>query len=88
MSEELERVRAERDELARQLDRVLFDLHPVYPNTTGPYGGVGGQAMTPWCHVIRPYTEEHEQRRHEAEEALRAQFLRAEREGYDLRAGR
>lgn len=41
---------------------ALFDafvtLHPVYSNTTGPRGGIGGQAMTPYCAVINPYDAE------------------------------
>lgn len=43
--------RADLDALVCALDALLFDMHPVYGSTSGPYHGVGGAAMTTWCHV-------------------------------------
>lgn len=84
---ELEKVKAERDELARHLFRVMHDLHPVYSSTAGPHGGIGGRAMTQWCHVTNPHTSKHESIFYDADGAWREQFRRAEREGYSLLSG-
>lgn len=46
---------------AELLYKLYHELHPTYSSTSGPHGGIGGQAMTQWCHVTRPYTVEHEE---------------------------
>lgn len=74
----------ERDALVRALRNVLMALHPVYPSTAGPHGGIGGAAMTPWCHVNNPYTDEHNRLLTNAEDTLRAAYQNAEREGRTL----
>lgn len=42
------------------LYKLYIELHPVYSSTSGPYGGVGGQAMTQWCHVKDPRIQDDE----------------------------
>jgi hypothetical protein len=46
------------DELGEALHNVLHRLHRTHGNTAGPRGGVGGQSLTSFCHVISPYSEE------------------------------
>lgn len=41
--------------LAASLYAVLYNAHTVHSNTTGPHGGVGGQAITSHCHIIHPH---------------------------------
>ena len=52
LTEEIKRLRAENHRLATTVLMLTYDAHPVYPNTAGPRGGIGGQAMTGWCNVI------------------------------------
>lgn len=84
MTDELDRLRKDRDALAIALYNVMFDLHVVYPTTSGPHATIGGQAMTPYCHVNHPYTEKHTELYEDAWQLLRAQLWRAEQEGYYL----
>lgn len=49
-----ERLRKERDALGDALKILFYDLHPVYANTSYRGRGVGGQAMTQQCSVVRP----------------------------------
>lgn len=42
------------ERLAAALALALHDAHPVYANTTGWRGGVGGQSMTTGCSFIDP----------------------------------
>lgn len=40
--------------LAAALLLAVVEAHPVYGNTTGHRGGIGGQALTPGCSFIDP----------------------------------
>lgn len=42
------------EDLAVALMIVLYELHPVYGNTSRRGRGIGGQAMTQQCNVIDP----------------------------------
>ena len=42
------------DKLAAALVYAIHNAHPVYGNTTGWRGGIGGQAMTQGCSFIDP----------------------------------
>lgn len=42
------------DELAASVLLLAHDAHPVYANTAGWRGGIGGQAMTPSCSIVDP----------------------------------
>ena len=42
------------DRLAASVILLAYDAHPVYANTTGWRGGIGGAAMTPGCSIINP----------------------------------
>lgn len=53
--EEIARLKELNARLATTVLMVTYDAHPTYPNTTGPRGGIGGQAMTGWCNVIHGY---------------------------------
>jgi len=44
----------ESERLAAALAFMLYDAHPVYGNTTGWRGGIGGQAITQGCSYIDP----------------------------------
>lgn len=68
---QLEEALAQRSQLRDGLIYVLQDLHPSYGSTAGPWGGIGGQMITPWCHVNDPYTAEHDDRMHELWTLLR-----------------
>lgn len=70
--------------LAKSLYNVLYDLHPVYGSTAGPYGGIGGQAMTQWCHVKDPYNETHETMMYKAHGALRDAIEQGRLEGLEI----
>lgn len=54
------------------LYKLYYELHPTYSSTTGPHGGIGGQAMTQWCHVTQPYSIEHEKLISEIDGAISA----------------
>lgn len=41
--------------LAASLYAVLYLAHTTHGNTTGPRGGIGGQAITSHCHIVSPY---------------------------------
>lgn len=49
------------DELVDALKEVLFDLHPIYANTSYRGRGVGGQAVTQQCSIVNPELKEFEQ---------------------------
>ena len=42
------------EQLVAALALALHDAHPVYGNTAGWRGGIGGQALTPSCSIIDP----------------------------------
>lgn len=42
------------DDLAGALALALYDAHPVYANTAGWRGGIGGQAVTQGCSFLDP----------------------------------
>jgi hypothetical protein len=50
--ERLEKLNAR---LAATVLMLTYDAHPVWANTAGPGGGIGGQSMTPSCSVIHPH---------------------------------
>ncbi|AMS02626.1 hypothetical protein BJD55_gp140 [Gordonia phage Yvonnetastic] len=54
LREEVAKLRRHADRLALTLDLVLHDAHPVYANTSGWRGGIGGSALTPGCSIIDP----------------------------------
>lgn len=49
---ELAAEREKRARLVKALHVAVVEMHPIYGSTTGPFGGIGGAAMTPWCHMI------------------------------------
>jgi hypothetical protein len=74
----------ERDALTRALYDVLYTLHPIYGNTSGPHKTIGGAAMTTWCHVKDPHWGNFQEVLDQAEDTLRSSLRRAEDEGRDL----
>ena len=72
------------DELVGALDAALNGMHPVYSSTTGPYGGVGGQAMTQWCQRNSPSSVVWDEYVNRAEDVLRKHCQRLEREGRSI----
>lgn len=44
----------EAERMAAALAIAIFDAHPVYANTSGWRGGVGGAAMTTGCSIKDP----------------------------------
>lgn len=55
LEEEIAELKRQNARLAATVLMVTYDAHPVYSNTTGPHGGIGGQSMTGWCNVIHGY---------------------------------
>lgn len=74
--------------LAKSLYDVLYELHPVHPNTAfhSP-NGIGGQAMTQCCHILdRNATNSELNLSDEAHNNLRDALRLAEQEGVYLLA--
>lgn len=58
------------DRLGQALFDVLRGLHRTYGSTAGPYGGIGGQAITTFCFVDHAYDDEDQGMEDNAEAAL------------------
>lgn len=74
----------ERDALGKALYNVLYNLHRTYGSTAGPYGGIGGQAITTFCHVKDPYTDADQTMNDEADQVLRTWVRGKEERGEEL----
>lgn len=72
-------LRDDRDQLAKALLTVLYDLHPVGGSTSRT--GIGGAAVTMFCDIAHPINVAAEQLRDKVEGVLRYHLRRMEREG-------
>lgn len=58
LADEMQEVVDERDELRTLLTWLRYDMHKVFGNTSRRGRGIGGQAMTEQCLVLRPEGDE------------------------------
>lgn len=84
LAEEMQEVEDRSRELARMLYAVTVSLHRMYGNTSGPHGGIGGSAITMWCHYNDPYTEVDDTMVEAIKSTMGREIKRAEREGWSL----
>lgn len=73
-------LRDDRDQLAKALLTVLYELHPIGGSTSRT--GIGGAAVTTFCDIVNPINIAAEELRDTVESVLRRQLHRMEREGY------